>query len=115
LSLINFTFHQEEQSMSSRLGWYFRAKRLTHGLSVEALARLVGYRNLRKGSHRILRFEQDGQVPDTLIVNLADALGIRYPTIFDLMDRDDASPLRMPFAASRIACGGSGNPDERPV
>ena len=42
--------------MTSRLAWYFQAKRIAQGLSTETLARQVGYRNVRKGVRRILRF-----------------------------------------------------------
>lgn len=85
--------------MTSRLGWYFKAKRLARGLSIETLAAFVGYRNLKKGTHRILRFEHDGQCPDTLLINLADALGINYHTILDIMDRDTEQPT---FLSPRI-------------
>lgn len=95
--------------MSSRLAWYFQAKRIAQGLSTEALARQVGYRNARKGSRRILRFERDGQGPDTLVCNLAEALGIGYHVVLDLMERDDTAPLQMPFPASRTASAESGN------
>ena len=89
--------------MFTRLGWYFRAKRQCRGLTLSALARLVGYRNVRKGVRRILRFELHGHCPDTLLVNLAETLGIHYHVLLDLMERDDAFPLALPFPAPRIA------------
>src|SRR5262249_8342313 len=92
----------EVNNMTNRLGWYFRAKRMARGLSVEALATTIGYRNLRKGAHRIIRFEHDGQCPHTLLVNLADALGISSPTILDILDRDARQPA---FPSLRIASG----------
>ena len=93
--------------MFTRLGWYiFCAKCQCRGLTLSALARLVVYRNVRKGVRRILRFELHGHCPDTLLVNLAETLGIHYHVVLvDLMERGDldASPLSMPFPPPRIA------------
>lgn len=74
--------------MKNRVGWYFRAKRRAHDLSVEALAARVGYRNIRKGAHRIVRLELDGGCPDVLLIKLADVLGVNYETVLCLVERD---------------------------
>jgi transcriptional regulator with XRE-family HTH domain len=88
--------------MASRLGWYYRQKRLRLGLTVETLAVRLGYRNVRKGVRRLLRFEHTGYAPDALLAKLADALGIDYGTTLDLMERDAQQPA---LAASRTAPG----------
>lgn len=71
-----------------------------------ALARLVGYRNVQKGVRRILRLERDGHASDTLIANVAEALGIEFGTVLDLQERDRASSPYLPFALLRIISGG---------
>ncbi len=78
--------------MTSRLGWYYRQRRLRLGLTVEALAVRLRYRKVKKGAHRITRFEYTGHAPDALLANLADALGIDYGTTLDLMERDARQP-----------------------
>jgi hypothetical protein len=42
--------------MCNYLGSYFREERLQRGLSLGTLARIVGYRNISKGSNKIVRF-----------------------------------------------------------
>jgi transcriptional regulator with XRE-family HTH domain len=88
--------------MTSRLGWYFRAKRLRLGLTAEALAVRVGYKSVKKGVRRILRLERDGHGSDTLIANLAEALGIDFSTVLDLQERD-ADPSSPSYTLYRIA------------
>jgi len=91
--------------MRSRLGWYFRAKRLAQGLSVEALAGRMGYRNRRKGGRRILRFERDGQCSDTFLVNLTDVLGVNANTVLDLLTRDPGPWPEAAFWSDRLVSG----------
>ena len=79
--------------MNSRLGWYFRAKRLAQGVAVEDLAFRLGYRRIRKAVRRILRLEHYGKCSDAMFIDLADALGIRYDTILDLMEKDVTFPI----------------------
>ena len=74
--------------MRSRVSCYVAAKRRAQGLSVEALAVRLGYRDLRKGIRRVLRVEHDGVCSDALLVNLAEALGLSYGTVLDLIERD---------------------------
>jgi transcriptional regulator with XRE-family HTH domain len=78
------------ENIMTRLGWYCRAKRRARGLTAEALAVQLGYRNVRKGVRRILRLENCGQFRDNMLVNLTDALGVSYATILDLVERDAA-------------------------
>jgi transcriptional regulator with XRE-family HTH domain len=87
--------------MTSRLGWYFRAKRLRLGLTAEVLAVRVGYKSVKKGVRRILRLERDGHGSDTLIANLAEALGIDFSTVLDLQERD-ADPSSLAYQLYRI-------------
>ena len=85
--------------MRSRVGWYVAAKRRAQGLTVEALAVRLGYRNLRKGTRRVLRVEHDGVCSDALLVNLAEALGLSYGTVLDLIERDSTrtTPVSQSF------------------
>lgn len=71
--------------MLKHLSNHFKAARLAKGLTVEALARLLGYADSRKVAARIARFEQDGGVKDELLARLADALEIDLPTIEALL------------------------------
>jgi transcriptional regulator with XRE-family HTH domain len=83
--------------MKSRLAWYLRAKRRAKGLTIEALAMRLGYRNVRKGAHRILRFEHDGRCSHGLLVNLVDGLGLSYETVLDLVEKDVVRNLTAQF------------------
>jgi transcriptional regulator with XRE-family HTH domain len=80
--------------MTSHLGSYFRQRRLQRGLSLGELARLVGYRNVSKGSNKITRFESTGMVKEDLLVNLAEALSIDLEQIEQLAERDRQERLR---------------------
>src|SRR5438309_1302660 len=91
--------------MRSRLGWFFRAKRLAQGLSVEVVARRLGYRNTRKGVHRILRFERDGLCSDNFLVNLTDALGVSAHAVLDLLTRDPGPWPESAYWSERIVSG----------
>src|SRR5437764_904655 len=91
--------------MANRLAWYFRAKRQRQGLTVEALAAKLGYRNIRKGCRRILRFEQEGQCSDNFLVNLTDALGIDCHTVLDLSIRDATSSPEVTFWQDKLVSG----------
>jgi hypothetical protein len=89
--------------MTSRLGWYYRQKRLRLGMTVEALAVRLRYRNIRKGVRRLLHFEHTGHAPDALLAKLADALGIDYGTTLDLMERDARHPAIPPSRTAPTA------------
>jgi transcriptional regulator with XRE-family HTH domain len=80
--------------MSNYLGSYFREQRLQQGLSLGALARLVGYRNVSKGANKIVRFEREGVVTEELLASLAEALHIDLPTVERLIDQDRSEYLR---------------------
>src|SRR5262249_14648590 len=72
----------------------FREQRIRQGLSLGALARVVGYRNVSKGSNRICRFERNGEITEELLVHLADALGIDFSTVERLIEEDRLDRLR---------------------
>ncbi len=91
--------------MESRVGWYFRAKRLAQGLSVEAVAARLGYRNIRKGARRLLRFERDGRCSDEFLVRLTDALGVNVHVVLDLLTRDPGAYPQSGYWADRIVSG----------
>ena len=77
--------------MKSRTGWYFRAKRLAQGLTVESVAAQLRYRNLRKGVHRLPRFEHDGIGSDKLFIGYTLILGLDYKVVLKLVEQDAES------------------------
>jgi hypothetical protein len=60
----------------SHLGDAFKTRRLERKLTTGQLARLVGYRNLGRGSNRIQRFEGGGKIAADLLGKLATVLEI---------------------------------------
>jgi transcriptional regulator with XRE-family HTH domain len=74
--------------MNNHLGSYFRQQRLRQGITLGDLARRVGYRNVSKGSNKVIRFEREGTVTEDLLVALAEALGIDWLVVVDLMEQD---------------------------
>ena len=72
----------------SHLGSFFHLQRLQVNLSLGQLARLVGYRNVSKGSNKICRFEREGTATEVLLAALADVLSIDLPTVESLIDQD---------------------------
>jgi transcriptional regulator with XRE-family HTH domain len=80
--------------MSNYLGTYFREQRMKLGLSLGDLARRVGYRNVSKGSNKIIRFEREGVITDELLARLADALAISFPKVEEFIERDRQEYLR---------------------
>jgi transcriptional regulator with XRE-family HTH domain len=78
----------------SQLGAFIHAERLKRGLTLGQLARLVGYRNLNKGSRRIAYLEQTGRATLDLLVNVAEALDIDWPTVERLAEEDRQERLR---------------------
>jgi transcriptional regulator with XRE-family HTH domain len=78
----------------SNLGNLFHEQRIHRGLSLSQLARLVGYGNVSKGANTICRFEREGIFKDKFLADLADALGIDYPTVERLIEQDRQEHLR---------------------
>lgn len=74
--------------MKTHLGTFFRTARLAKGLTLEGLAHLTGFGNIRKVAGRIAYFEANGTINDELLSRLADALGIDFPIIEALLDQD---------------------------
>ena len=72
----------------SHLGDHFRARRVERSLSLEQLARLVGYTNLSKGRNRISGFEEGGKVAHELLSKLATALDVGPDEVRRLMSED---------------------------
>jgi len=80
--------------MTNRLGSYFRDQRIKQGLSLGQLARFVGYRNVSKGSNKIVRFEREGIITEELLARLAETLGVDFPVVESLIEQDRAERLR---------------------
>jgi hypothetical protein len=77
-----------ETLMSSRLGDHIRSTRRRLNLSLGQVARLVGYRNLSKGSRRIAAIENSGRGDAVLLGEVLVALGIHPATAADLAEQD---------------------------
>jgi len=78
----------------NHLGNHFHEQRISQGLSLGQLARIVGYRNVSKGANKICRFERGGIVTEDLLATLSVALGIDYPTVERLIEQDHQEHLR---------------------
>jgi transcriptional regulator with XRE-family HTH domain len=74
--------------MANNLGTYFQERRRQRGLTLGQLARLLGYKNVSKGSNRIARFERHGAVTPDLLLHLAEALGIDLAIVEGMLERD---------------------------
>jgi len=62
--------------MTTHLSRFFRQRREARKLSFGDLARRLGYKNVTKGSNKVIKFERDGSVHPNLLSKLAAALGI---------------------------------------
>jgi transcriptional regulator with XRE-family HTH domain len=80
--------------MMSHLGDFFRARRVEQGLSLGQLARILGYRNVTRGSNRIKTFEAGGKVAPELLAKLASALAIGDDEVRRLAAEDYREWLR---------------------
>jgi transcriptional regulator with XRE-family HTH domain len=78
----------QSQLTMSHLSKFFHSLRLTKGLSLGQLARLIGYRNISKGANRIRAFENSGAAHPELFAKLAAALEIDQATIDQLANED---------------------------
>jgi transcriptional regulator with XRE-family HTH domain len=74
--------------MATKLGERLRERRQELGLRVSDLARLLGYRNLSKGSRRIQRLEQSGWDGSELLRRIVEVLRIDPEIALDLIQRD---------------------------
>ncbi len=80
--------------MTNDLGSYFRDQRIRQDISLGQFARRLGYRNVSKGANRIVRFEREGVITETLLIHLAEELRIDMATVERLMDEDRQEQLR---------------------
>lgn len=93
------------------LGQLLRQAREANCMGPEQVARKVGYKNVRKGVRKLKVIEATGMVNDETLVRLADALGLDWGLLEDVLDclRRDAqeggsvkgqcSPVREPEPA----------------
>lgn len=79
--------------MQTRVGEFIRAERCKRGLSLGAMARLVGYRNVSKGSRRISFLEGTGLAKSDLLVNVAEALNLDWTEVERLVEQDHLERL----------------------
>jgi transcriptional regulator with XRE-family HTH domain len=76
--------------MSNYLGHHFQAERERRGWRLGDLARILGYRNINKGSNRVKRFEQEGKIKEDLLLKLMGALGIEPSVVDELLVKERA-------------------------
>ena len=76
--------------MSTNLARFFRQRRIDQGLGFGEVARRCGYRNIPKGSNRVQKFENRGEIHAELLENLATALGITNYDIARCIEDDRA-------------------------
>ena len=62
--------------MRSDAGEFLRNERLRHGLTLQDLARRIGYRNANKGARRIEELETSGRGTRTLVDSVAIVLSV---------------------------------------
>lgn len=82
--------------MTTHLARYVQRAREARGLSPQALAALLGYRNLDKGANRVLALEREGQGSKDFLALLVRALDLQQMTVDTLVQVDDAHD-RMAF------------------
>jgi hypothetical protein len=78
----------------SQLGASIRAERKRQGVTLGQLARLVGYRNLAKGTRRLSCLEQTGMARADLLANVVDALSLDWTLVERLAEEDRREGLR---------------------
>ena len=74
--------------MHSRLGAYLAEQRRARHLTPQQLAAAIGYKNLAKGSNRILALERSGETAGDLLDQIAAALGLDREHVRALADED---------------------------
>jgi len=62
--------------MTTHLSRFFRQRREARKVSFGDLARRLGYKNISKGSNRVIKFERDARIQPDLFRKLAAALEI---------------------------------------
>ena len=74
--------------MQSALARHFATIRRRRGIRLGELARMIGYKNVSKGASQIDKFEKWNEIHETLLMKLADALGIDGQTVARLIQED---------------------------
>jgi transcriptional regulator with XRE-family HTH domain len=87
----------ERQAMT-KLGLFFRDRRLAKGMKVSDLARLIGYQNISHGSQRIHDLERVGVGDPALVTKVAGALGVPEAE-YQPLQRDDQQERMKDWAA----------------
>jgi hypothetical protein len=88
----------------THLSKFFRQRRIQLGLRLPDVARRCDYKNLSKGSNRIDRFEQSGEVHPDLYVKLVAALSIDQETCdrLNAMDAEQARRQWLDFVSTPV-------------
>jgi transcriptional regulator with XRE-family HTH domain len=77
--------------MKTELGEFIQRERKQRALTLQALAREIGYRNRDKGARRIERLEQSGREADDLVTRVIGALGLDVARAAELRSRDEVA------------------------
>jgi transcriptional regulator with XRE-family HTH domain len=96
--------------VSTHLSRFFRQRREARKLSFGDLARKLGYKNVAKGSNKVIKFERDGNIKPDLFRKLAAVLEISDDDIRRCVEADKseweawASEPIEPHLVARIMC-----------
>jgi transcriptional regulator with XRE-family HTH domain len=76
--------------MTTHLSRFFRQRREARKLSFGDLARRLGYKNISKGSNRVIKFERDARIQPDLFRKLVAVLEISVEDIRRCVEADKA-------------------------
>jgi transcriptional regulator with XRE-family HTH domain len=73
-------------------GELLRRRRELQGVTVEDMARLLGYRDTKKGMRRVLTVEATGVVREDLLLKMAEVLGLDWADLEEVLFALSSSP-----------------------
>jgi transcriptional regulator with XRE-family HTH domain len=76
-------------------GELLRSRRELQGMTVEDMARLLGYRDVKKGMRRVLTVEATGVVREDLLLKMAEVLGLDWADLEEVLFALSSSPSSM--------------------
>jgi ribosome-binding protein aMBF1 (putative translation factor) len=76
--------HQEKVNMKN-IGQLLREARQANGLNLEQVASRIGYRNTKKGVHKLMAIEATGVVRDETLVRLVEVLQLDWCEVQDML------------------------------
>ncbi len=67
------------------IGQLLREARQANGLNLEQVASRIGYRNTKKGVHKLMAIEATGVVRDETLVRLVEVLQLDWCEVQDML------------------------------